>query len=171
MINKVTQIRKLLEQGKTTREIAHELRVSLRDIGLVRKQEGIDIGALERKKISVEQDIINLDNSIAFKHRVIDQLEQQINDLQRAKMSIEATIQRKQTEVKYVRQPVKPIYFPQNYDEVKKYLETLSLDQLISLSQIMTNIFSDRLVRSIDADNAKLLKEVQDNINRMRNSL
>lgn len=60
MINKADKIRKLLRQDKTTREIAHELRVSLRDIGLVRKQEDIDIGSLKCLKICLEEDIFAL---------------------------------------------------------------------------------------------------------------
>jgi len=74
MINKADQIRKLLRQDKTTREIAHELRVSLRDIGLVRKQEDIDIGALVCQKTRVEEDLVVLNKSVTQKRNIIARL-------------------------------------------------------------------------------------------------
>jgi len=168
MISKVTQIRKLLRQGWTTREIAHELRVSLRDIGLVRKQEGIDIGALVRQKTRVEEEIAVLDESVAQKKKVIVQLEKQIHDLKRAKADLEAAIETKQSEIKIVHQQVEPIYFPQNYAEVRKYLKTLNLDHLRSLSQMITDILNDRTVSLLRDMRRQLRKEAQDNTEQIR---
>jgi len=171
MINKATQIKGLLEQDWTTREIAHKLRVSLRDIHKVREQEGIDIGALERQKSLLEEDIVVLDKIVAQKRNIIARLEKQINDLGRTKTKLEAEIEKKQAEIKYVQQPVEPIYIPKNYDEVRKYLETLSSNQLRSLSQMIADIINDRLARAIHDKAISIRKDTQNNINRMRNSL
>ena len=168
MINKGTQIRRLLKQGKTTREIASELRVSLRDIHTVREQEGIDIGALERQKTHLEKDIAVFDKNITQKKSIIARLKKQINDLGQAETNLEAEIEKKQAELKYVQQPVEPIYLPQNYDEVRKYLETLSLDQLRSLSQMITDILNKRTVSRLRDVRRQLRKEVQDNTNPIR---
>ena len=171
MINKATQIRELLEQDWTTRDIARKLRVSLRDIHRVREQEGIDIGALVRQKIRVEEDIVVLDKSVAQTRNTIARLKKQINDLEQVKTNLESEIEKKQAEIKYVQQPVEPIYIPKNYGEVEKYLEMLSLDQLRSLSQMVAAIISDRLARAIHEKAARIRKDTQDNINRMRSSV
>lgn len=171
MINKADEIRKRLRQGWTTRKIAQELRVSLRDIHRVREQENIDIGALERQKTRIEKDIADLNSDIAQKRSTLTRLEKQINDLERTKTNLEAAIEKKQTEIKYVRQPVEPIYFAQNYGDVRKNLETLSSDQLGALSQIITDILNDRAVRAIRDERSKIRKKTEDTINQMRNSL
>ena len=171
MINKADEIRKLLKQGWTTREIAHELRVSLRDIHTVREQEGIDIRAIERRKTRIEKDLVALNTSVAQRCSTIALLKKQINDLGQVKTNLEAEIEKKQAEIKYVQQPVQSIYIPKNYGEVEKSLETLSLDQLRSISQIVTNIINDRLARAIHEKAARIRKDTQDNINRTRRSL
>lgn len=168
MINKAALIRKLLKQGKTTREIAQELRVSLRDIGLVRKQEGIDIGALVRQRNRLEKNLDDLDNSIVQRRSNIAGLEKQLNDLQRTKISLEAAIERKRNEIKQVQQPVELIYFPQNYGEVERYLETLSLDQLRSLVPMILDIINDRVAHEIHDFRHEFQKEA---VKQVRKSL
>lgn len=171
MINKPNEIRKLFKQNKTTREIAHELRVSLRDIAEVRKQENIDIGALERQQTRLKEDIATLDSMFTRRRSATDQLQEQINNLRQTKANLEAAMEKKQTEIKYVKEPVEPIYFPENYDEVRKYLETLSLNQLDSLRKMVVDIINDRLVLRLQDIRRGMRKETEDKINRMRNSL
>jgi len=171
MINKADKIRELLRQDKTTREIAHELKVSLRDIHTVREQEGIDIRAIERRKTRVEKDLIALNDSVAQNRSIIAQQKKQINDLERKKTNLEAEIEKKQSDIKYVQQPVEPIYFPQNYNEVKKYLETLSSNQRSSLSRMITDILNDRLADAIHDERSRMRKDNENTINRMRNNL
>jgi len=171
MRNKADQIRELLRQDKTTREIAHELKVSLRDIHTVREQEGIDIRAIERLKTRVEKDLVALNDTVAQNRNIIAQQQKQINDLEQKKKNLEAEIGKKQAEIIYVQQLVEPIYIPKNYGEVEKYLETLSLDQLRSLSQIVANIINDRLARAIHDRAVRIRKDSQDSIKRIRNSL
>ncbi len=171
MINKADEIRKLLKQGKTTRYIAQKLRVSLRDVHRVREQENIDIGALERQEARTKNNIAALGNVIAKKRDVVAELEKQINDLRKASASLEAAIKRKETEVKYVRQTVEPIYFPQNYGEVKKNLETLSSNQLRSLTQVITDVINDQAASAIQDARSRMRKDTQNSINRTRRSL
>jgi septal ring factor EnvC (AmiA/AmiB activator) len=166
MIDKTTEIRKLLAQGKTTREIAHELRVSLRDIHRVREQEGIDIGALEREKERREKDIGVLENRITQRRQELAQLENQISTLLEQKREVEAEIERKKIEVIHVKQPVEPIYFPENYEEVRKYLETLRADQLRSISQLLVNIMNDRAVRAFQDAKTRIEQQTRDMLKR-----
>lgn len=58
MIDKIAQIRKLLADGATTRQIAHELHVSLRDIQTVRKDLGIDLGAFDREIAQKQKQLV-----------------------------------------------------------------------------------------------------------------
>jgi DNA-directed RNA polymerase specialized sigma subunit len=64
-MDKTEEITKRLHQGKTTREIAKELRVSLRDIHQVRKAEEIDFGALQRKENRLKASISENENALA----------------------------------------------------------------------------------------------------------
>jgi uncharacterized protein YerC len=171
MINKADEIRKLLKQNKTTRYIAQKVGVSLRDIHRVRQQENIDIGAIERQKARAEDERAEVVIDIVKKRDIAVQLEKKINDLRKTLTSLEAAIQRKQTEIKYVRQPVERIYFPENYDEVRKYLETLSQNQLLSISTMITDILNDRVVQALHDEATRMRKETEETINRLRNSL
>lgn len=166
MIEQSVEIKKLLAEGKTTREIAHMLRVSLRDIHLVRQQEGIDIGALEREKERKEKDIGVLRSRIAETRQQIAQLEGQKSTLLKQKDELEAEVERKKTEVIQVKQPVEPIYFPKNFQEVRKYLETLSSDQLHSISQQVLSIMNDRAVHVLQNAKAKMEQQARDLLKR-----
>jgi hypothetical protein len=166
MINKAAEIRKLLAQGKTTREIASTTKSSLRDIHRVRKQQGIDIGALEREKERREKDIRVLENRISQMRQALAQLEKQNSILLRRKNELEAEIERKKTEVIHVKQPVEPIYFPKNYEEVRNYLETLSSDQLQSISQLLLSIMTDRADRLLRDENTRIKQQIRDMLKR-----
>jgi chromosome segregation ATPase len=166
MINKASEIRKLLAQGKTTREIASILRLSLRDVHHVRKQLGIDIGALDREKERREKDISVLEKRITQGRQSLAQLEKQNSALLRQKNELEAEIERKKTEVIHVKQPVEPIYFPENYSEVRKYLETLRSDQLRSISLLLVDIMNDRAIHALQHEKARLEQQAKDILKR-----
>lgn len=166
MINKASEIKKLLAQGKTTREIASILRLSLRDVHHVRKQLGIDIGALDREKERREKDISVLEKRITQGRQALAQLEKQNSALLRQKNELEAEIERKKAEVLHVRQPVESIYFPKNYEEVRKYLETLSSEQLQSVSLLLVDIMDDRAIRALRDENARILQQAKDILKR-----
>jgi chromosome segregation ATPase len=166
MIDKSAEIRKLLTEGKTSREIARTLRVSLRDVHRVRQQEGIDFGALEREKKDREKDIISIEKKIDQMQHEQAQVENQINTLLRQKHELEAEIERKRTEVVYVKQPVEPIYFPKNYREVRKYLETLNSDQLRSISQQVLSIMNDRAISILQNAKTRIEQQTRDILKR-----
>ncbi|MFC2050430.1 hypothetical protein ACFLTN_04560 [Chloroflexota bacterium] len=168
MINKTAEIRKLLAQGKTTREIAQELRVSLRDIGRVRQQEGIDIGALEREKRVREKDLGVLNNRITQMRQEQAQLEKRNNTLLRQNNELEAEIKRKKTEVIRIMQPivVEHINLPRNRAELVEYLNTLSNDQLQYITQVITRIFNDRLAGALRDQKKRLEQQTKDTLKR-----
>lgn len=166
MIDKSAEIRKLLAQGKTTREIASKTRSSLRDVHRVRQQEGIDIGALEREKERREKDIGVLENRITQRRQELAQLENQIGTLLKQKHEVEAETERKKTEVIHVKQPVEPIYLPENYGEVRKYLETLRTDQLRSISQLLVSIMNDRAISILRAEKTRIEQQTRDMLKR-----
>jgi len=168
MVNKTAEIRRLLAQGKTTREIAHELRVSLRDIQRVRQQEGIDIGALERGKRRVERDINVLENRITQMRQELAQLEKQNSTLLSQKNKLETEIERKKTEVIQVKQPVsvESIYFPRNYMEVPEYLKTLSTEQLQYISRVIVDIANERAFSALRDQNARITQQTIDTLKR-----
>jgi chromosome segregation ATPase len=109
MIDKTAEIKKLLAQGKTTREIAHKLRVSLRDIHRVRVQESIDIGALDREKERREKDIGILEKRITQLQQELAQLKSQISTLLRQKNDLEAEMEQKKAEVIHIKQGSKKV--------------------------------------------------------------
>ena len=168
MINKASEIRKLLVQGKTTREIARELRVSLRDIHRVREQEGIDIGALEREKERREKDIGVLENGITRRRQELAQLEKQNSTLLRQNNELEAEIERKKTEVIQVVQPVmvERIDIPRNREEIREYLETLRTEQLQYISQLLVDIANDRASRALSDANSRIKQQTIDILKR-----
>ncbi|MFC2049775.1 hypothetical protein ACFLTN_01185 [Chloroflexota bacterium] len=151
IINKAAEIRKLLAQNKTTREIAEELRVSLRDIGRVKQQLGIDIGALEREKRDREKEIDVLQSRITQMRQELAQSEKRNSTLLRQNNKLEAEIKRKKTEVIQIVQPivVEDIYIPRNSEKVAGYLNTLRNDQLQYITEVITRIFSDRLASAL----------------------
>ncbi|MBM4447424.1 MAG: hypothetical protein FJ023_08825 [Chloroflexi bacterium] len=168
MIHKTSEIKKLLAEGKTTREIARILRVSLRDIHRVREQEGIDIGALEREKERREKDIGVLENRITQGRQELAQLEKRNSTLLRQKRELEAEIERKKTEVIQVVQPVvvERIDIPRNREELREYLETLNSDQMQFISQLLVDIANDRGIRTLSDAKTRIEQQTRDMLKR-----
>lgn len=125
-------------------------------------------GALEREKERRETDVDVLENRITHMHQELAQLESQISTSLRQKHELEAEIERKKTEVIQVKQPVEvePIYFPKNFDEVIKYLQTLSSNQLQYISQVITNIASDRVAGALRDQKARIDQQTRDMLKR-----
>lgn len=137
-MDKVKKIKELIKQGKTTREIARELRVSLRDIHRVRMQEGIDIGALERDRDRLQGELVS-------RRQEVSRLQQEIQRLREEKQGLEAEIKRRKAEVLKVVTPIKPIYFPQNFTDIDEYLKNLSDNQLKYLLDTVVHLYGRRM--------------------------
>lgn len=168
MIDKTAEIRKLLAQGKTTREIASKTRSSLRDVHHVRKQLGIDIGALDREKERREKDISVLENRITQMRQALAQLEKQNSTLLRRKNELEAEIERKKTEVMHFVKTVvvEEIYVPKNESEIRNYLKTLNPEQLEYISKQVLSIMEDRAIRVLQDAKARLEQQARDILKR-----
>jgi predicted RNase H-like nuclease (RuvC/YqgF family) len=134
----------------------------------VREQEGIDIGALEREKERREKDISVLENRITQGRQALAQLEKQNSTLLRQNNELEAEIERKKTEVIHVTQPVviEHIYIPKNSGEVRKYLETLTTEQLQFISQLLVNIANDRAIRALSDAKTRIEQQTRDMLKR-----
>jgi len=68
----------------------------------------------------------------------------------------------------HVKQPVavEPIYFPKNYDEVIKYLKTLSSDQLQYISKSLVSILNDRLMGALHDQKTRVEQQTRDMLKR-----
>lgn len=142
MINKAAEIKRLLEEGHTTRQIAKELRVSLRDIHKVRQQENIDLGALQREKEALVKEISALKEQCSKLRQEKEQAEKDLAALLKE-------IERKKSELVFTKVPVAPIYFPENIDQVRSYLESRSDEQFEAIIDLVTNIATLRANKKI----------------------
>ena len=165
-MNKAQEIKRLIHEGKTTREIAHELRVSLRDIGNVRKQMGVDLGILDRRKAKLESDLARLTEDrdqvsaeIATLRAIVIRLQNEIRQLEHYKSDLNDTIRRKKAEVVDVQQPINPIYVPVNKTEIESYLRTLSDEQMLFLQKAMNVVHVERQKKGYEEGTAKMLKK------------
>lgn len=149
-MDKIEEIRRRLHQGKTTREIAKELRVSLRDIHEVRKAEEIDFGALQRKEnrlkasmSEMEKALARLDREMLTKQKSLENIENRISEKQKVLSDLDDEISKKRKQV--VELPIgRVVLIPQNYYEVDKFLSTLGVEELRWLWRRV----SDRCIKS-----------------------
>lgn len=86
----------------------------------------------------------------------------------RQKNDLEAEMEQKKAEVIHIKQPVEVehIYFPKNYQEVRKYLETLSSEQLRSISQQVLSIMNDRAIRVLHNAKTRMEQQTRDMLKR-----
>jgi chromosome segregation ATPase len=124
MVNKIEQIKELLNAGKSTRAIAAELHVSLRDIGKVKKSMDIDFDALYRKRDALTQELESLDS---MEDRVKSSIADKKNELSR----LEAECDRKRREITTIpRFMYRDVPAPSNYASIQAWFRALSNDQL-----------------------------------------
>jgi len=124
MVNKIEQIEEMLKAGKSTRAIAKELKVSLRDIAKVRKEMGIDFDALYRR-----EDILNkeIDSLESMEERLKGSVADKKNELSR----LEAECDRKRREIALIPRFIyNDVPLPSNYRSVQAWFRALSHDQL-----------------------------------------
>jgi chromosome segregation ATPase len=141
MVSKFDEIKHALEAGKTTREIAAELRVSLRDIGRVRKHLHIDIGAKEREAQDLDKEIQRLSKEIADKQSEKNRLIQEIGALDRE-------IERKRSYKETTVVATEKIYIPANASEVADYLRRLDDKRLTWLMDAAMKVAEQRIDQS-----------------------
>jgi len=118
MEDKVARIRKLLNEGKRTREIARELQVSLRDIQKVRKAEDIDFDELERLKKKVQRHERKKQRYERLKgelERELSQIEREISDKEKslALWDKEIEVEKGKRNILKVKEWGKPLHLPQ----------------------------------------------------------
>jgi seryl-tRNA synthetase len=124
MVNKIEQIKELLNVGKSTRAIATELHVSLRDIAKVSKSMDIDFDALYRKRDALTQELKSLDS-------MGERVKRSIADKKKELSRLEAECDRKRREIATIpRFMYKDIPAPSNYASVQAWFRALSNDQL-----------------------------------------
>ncbi len=133
MVSKVDKIKQALEAGKTTREIAVELRVSLRDIGRVRKLLNIDIAAMEREVQDLEKEFMRLCDEIADKDSEKKRLIQEIGALNRQ-------IEEKRSYKQAMPVAIEAIHIPANDSEVADYLKGLDCERLSWLTEFALKV-------------------------------
>ena len=141
MVSKFDEIKHALEAGKTTREIATELRVSLRDIGRVRKHLHIDIGAKEREAQDLDKEIQRLRKEIADKQSEKNRLIEEIGALNRE-------IEKKRSYKQVMPVPIERIYIPANASEVTDYLRRLDDKRLMWLIDAAMKVVEQRIDQS-----------------------
>jgi hypothetical protein len=133
VVSKFEEIKQALEAGKTTREIAVELRVSLRDIARVRKLLNIDIGAMERAVQDLEKQITELCQEIDDKDSEKKRLIQEIGTLNRQ-------IEEKRSYKQAMPVAIEAIHIPVNDSEVAGYLKGLDCERLSWLTEFALKV-------------------------------
>ena len=125
MQDKISQIEALLKAGKSTREIAKTLKVSLRDIGTVRKTLNIDFASRQRLDRELEE-------SIKMKREIERELDEGIRSKEARERVLDERIAKRQEELTQVtpRYLIQQINLPPNYSDIKFRLHLMATKQL-----------------------------------------
>ncbi len=151
MVSKIDQIKEALDAGKSTRAIATEFKVSLRDIAKVRKDLGIDFGALERRKASLNEEVDRLNKEIRGKEawnatlvksievgkkQLAAGLDREFSAKKNELALLDAELDRKRAQVRAVpNYVIKDISAPSNWAYIDAWLDRLTPEQLDWLSE------------------------------------
>ncbi len=146
MVSKIDQIREALARGDSTRTIATNLKVSLRDIAKVRKDLGIDFGALERQKTSLNEEIERLNEEIrqkqsynntlahsieVAKNQLAQGLDREFSAKKNELAMLDAEVESRRRLIQVVpRFVIQDVRAPSNSGDVEAWLNRLDPDQL-----------------------------------------
>ena len=145
MQDRISRIETLLREGKSTREIAKALKVSLRDIGTVRKTLNIDFASRERLHRELEE-------SIQAKQKIETQLERRIRRKEAREKELDVRIAERQKELTQVqpRYIIQEIDLRPNYSDIEFRLHLMSINRLEWLADQAQKELTKKICQKLD---------------------
>jgi septal ring factor EnvC (AmiA/AmiB activator) len=151
MVSKIDQIKEALDAGKSTRAIATEFKVSLRDIAKIRKDLGIDFGALERRKATLNEEIEALEEEIrqkeswnktlaqsisVQKNKLAEGLDREMSGKKNELALLDYDLDRRRAQVRAVpNYVIQDVEAPSNWARIDAWLDRLTPEQLDWLAE------------------------------------
>jgi len=130
MVTKFDQIGEALDAGKTSSQIAKELRVSLKDVQKVRVERGLDLGAKQREYATLLKAIAVSQKGLTARELELQRLDEQLAVRKRELADLDKEIVRKKEQRGLMLVYIEAIHIPSNDSEVRAYLAKLDLERL-----------------------------------------
>jgi len=157
MVTKFDQICEALDAGKSSRQIAKEFKVSLRDVQKVRADCRLDLGAKQREYAALQEAIAGVQKSVTARELELQRLDEQLAVRKRKLADLKKEIARKKQQRALALDYVGAIHIPPNDSEVRAYLAELDLERLKWLEDTAYSILESKLVRDLK----ELLRELK----------
>jgi len=151
MATKFDQICEALDAGKSSRQIAKECKVSLRDVPQVRADRSLDLGAKQREHAALQEAISVVKKRVTALELELQSLDKQLTVRRRKLADLKSEIARKKQRRALAVDYVGAIHIPPNDSEVRAYLARLDLVRL--------KWFADTLRSTIESREKREIKE------------
>ena len=153
---KFDQIGEALDAGKTSRQIAKEFKVSLRDVQKVRVERSLDLGAKQREYATLQKAIAVSQKGLTALELELQRLDQQLAVRKRELADLDREIARKKEQRGLTLVYIEAIHIPSNDSEVRAYLAKLDLERLIWFIDTVRSILEAKQQREIEEQLRKL---------------
>jgi len=150
MVKTFDQIAHALDAGKTSSQIAKELKVSLKDIHKVRAKRGLDLGVKRREYATLQKAIAVLQKELTARELELQRLNEQLAVRKRQLADLDKEIARKKDEMARMPLYVEAIHIPSNYWQVRAYLSELDRERLKWFADTVLSILEERRLCEIE---------------------
>jgi len=157
MVTKFDQICGALDAGNSTRQIAKEHHVSLRDVQKVRADRNLDLGAKQREYAALQETIAGVQKNATALEMELQRLDEQLAVRKRKLADLNKGIARKKQQRAFAPVYVDAIHIPPNDSEVRAYLAKLDIVRLQWLKDTAYSIIESELRREFK----ELLRELK----------
>jgi len=156
MVRKSDQISQALDAGKTSSQIAKELKVSLKDIHEVRAKRGLDLGVKRREYAAWQKAIASSQKKLTALELELQRLDEQLAVRKRQVADWDKEIARKKDEKARVPLYVERIRVPLNQGKVQAYLSELDYERLTRFWDTVRSVLKEKWVHEIEKQLRKL---------------
>ena len=150
MVTRFDQIGEALDAGKSSRQIAKEFKLSLRDVQKVRADRSLDLGAKQREHANLQKAIAGVQKSITALELELQRLDEQLAVRKRKLADLNNEIARKRQQRALAPVYVDGIHIPPNDSDVRAYLAKLDLVRLKWFTDTIYSIIKSKQQRELE---------------------